>query len=486
MKISLKRKLIVLVLVPIIPMLILSIYVIQSVHEYAKAYDLIVSSMTVANEYNLEFKNQYDESIYKMVGGYFTLEDIENSKEIKKPNELTQELRTSFEALVKTTSDSESRIWLQSLLRNLDSLDDKYNKIQENLKEGGHYNENIKTLETSVYILTELIQDNIQKYIYYQTKGIDNLKNRLEVQISGFLIMAMVMTISISVLAGLITLLISQAITNPIVKLSEITKKIAKGDFGVRAEVTSADEIGDLTNSINDMTKHLEASFQKIKDDERKMRNADLRLLQEQINPHFLYNTLETIVWLIEDNQQEKAEEVVLSLSTFFRTVLAKGKEYVTVREEEKHIRSYLEIQQVRYKDILDYTIDISPEISNCRMLKMTLQPLVENALYHGIKYKRAKGTIAITGRKEENSILLCVADDGIGMEKEELERLRGEIIKPCKETEKGFGMANVNERIRMNFGEEYGMAIYSEKGEGCRVEIRLPVLEMGNGKEYR
>lgn len=141
------------------------------------------------------------------------------------------------------------------------------------------------------------------------------------------------------------------------------------------------------------------------------------------------------------------------------------------------HIKSYLEIQQVRYRDIMDYEIHIAPEIYQYRILKLTLQPLVENSLYHGIKYKRAKGNITVTGEMSEGTIHFKVEDDGVGMEQEELDNLRKEIVKPCQDTGKGFGLANVNERIRMNFGAEYGMTIDSEQGRGTCVEIVIPAV---------
>ena len=188
------------------------------------------------------------------------------------------------------------------------------------------------------------------------------------------------------------------SITRPIRELSGVTKKVSEGDFSARTYVDSDDELAVLADSVNSMTQSIEELVQKIKEDERKMRRADLRLLQEQINPHFLYNTLDTIVWLIEGNDPDKAVNVVMSLSEFFRLVLSKGREYITIQEEELHIKSYLEIQQVRYRDILEYEIEIAPELYQYKILKLTLQPLVENSLYHGIKYKRAKGTISVTG----------------------------------------------------------------------------------------
>ena len=263
-----------------------------------------------------------------------------------------------------------------------------------------------------------------------------------------------------------------------------MTEQVAEGDFSARAQVETQDEVAVLADSVNRMTESLEGLVSKIKEDERKMRKADLRLLQEQINPHFLYNTLDTIVWLIEGNDSDKAVNMVMSLSEFFRLVLSKGKEYITIQEEELHIKSYLEIQQVRYRDILEYEIQIDPELYRYQILKLTLQPLVENSLYHGIKYKRAKGCITVTGQMEGERILLRVKDDGVGMEEEDLRKLQTEIEKPCKETEKGFGLANVNERIRMNFGVEYGMKIDSVKGKGTCVEIVIPAVPYAAEKE--
>ena len=191
----------------------------------------------------------------------------------------------------------------------------------------------------------------------------------------------------------------------------------------------------------------------------------------------FLYNTLDTIVWLIESNEPDEAVTMVVTLSDFFREILSKGKEFISIKEEEKHISSYLQIQEMRYRDILEYDIQLDQVIYKYQILKLTLQPVVENALYHGIKYKRAKGCIHIHGEKEGDIIRLTVRDDGVGMDEEELEQLRQQIEKPCQETEKGFGLANVNERIHMYFGPEYGMKIQSQKGKGTTVEIVIPAI---------
>ena len=170
---------------------------------------------------------------------------------------------------------------------------------------------------------------------------------------------------------------------------------------------------------------------------------------------------------------------MVVSLSSFFRLVLSKGKEIITLREEEQHISSYLKIQERRYRDILEYDIQIDEALYDYQILKLSLQPLVENALYHGIKYKRSRGCIHISCEKTGEVLHLAVSDNGIGMDEEDLEQLRREIERPCSETEKGFGLANVNERIRMYFGAGYGMKIESEKGRGTIVELTIPAIKI-------
>lgn len=474
-KFSLRNKLIILVMVATIPLLCITLYLIVALTSYSSSYDKIVSNMTIANSYNLNFKEQLDESIYKLAVGCVTFENISEDESLQDPYELIADLRSDFQTLMQITTDKESRAWLQSLLRNIDTLEERVDDIKENLKEGGHYDENMEMLDNNIYILTELIQDDIQYYIYYQTQSIETLKVQLNSQVQNFI--AVCSMALVFVVAGVLVtaVLISNSITRPVKELCGVTDKISKGDFSARAGVTTEDEVAQLAGRVNHMSEQLEIMVSQIKEDERKMRYAELRLLQEQINPHFLYNTLDTIVWLIEGNLNEKAMHMVVSLSDFFRLVLSHGKEFISIQDEERHIRSYLEIQQVRYCDILEYEIAIEPELYQYKILKLSLQPIVENALYHGIKYKRAKGKIEITGSVQNEKIYITVKDTGVGMSREQLEKLREDIKQPCKETEAGFGLANVNERMRIHFGAEYGMTIDSVEGEGTTVSLVIP-----------
>ncbi len=481
---SIRNKILMLSAATAIPFLIMVVYLIISMADNRNTYEKLVSNMTIANNYNLNFKEEMDESLYKLVVGYVTFDNISQDKTLKDPYVLIDELRSEFNKLMDITTEAESKIWLRSLLRNIDTLEKRVDDIKESANAGGRYNENIDKLDNNIYILTELIQDDIQYYIYYQTKSMENVNTSINKQIDDFIVLCIVIIVVLVVVVTVLTLLIVSGILKPLKVLYRATEKVAEGDFDARAIVNTQDEIAVLAQGFNNMADNIQTLVDKVKEDERKMRQVDLRLLQEQINPHFLYNTLDTIVWLIESNESDQAVNMVVTLSNFFRLVLSKGKEFISIKEEEQHISSYLEIQKMRYHDIMEYDIQIDKVLYDYQILKLTLQPLVENALYHGIKYKRAKGYIHINAEKEGNVVHLAVRDNGVGMEPEELEQLRDEIEHSCKEAEKGFGLANVNERIRMYFGAEYGMTIQSKKGKGTLVEISIPAIRIENDEQ--
>ena len=266
-------------------------------------------------------------------------------------------------------------------------------------------------------------------------------------------------------------------ITEPIRKLSEVTKLAGSGDFAVRAQENSDDELAVLSTSFNQMVEKIGQLVEDIRVEQMNLRQTELRVLQAQINPHFLYNTLDSIIWLAEAGEKEQVVQMVSSLSDFFRTTLSKGRDYITLQEEEMHIRSYLQIQQFRYRDILEYDIQIPQQMYSYQILKLTLQPLVENALYHGIKNKRGRGHIGIVGREETDKLIVIVRDDGIGMTAERLSHVRSLICgeETDADNPSGFGLFNVNQRLQLNYGPSYGLEIDSVYGEGTAVTAIIP-----------
>ena len=273
----------------------------------------------------------------------------------------------------------------------------------------------------------------------------------------------------------IVTLMI-RMITIPLKRLSYQMGKMGEGDFSPTAFGGGCKETCALTESYNDMAAHINELIETNYISSINEKNSRLQALEAQLNPHFLYNTLDAIIWLAESGQKDQVITMVSALSDFFRTTLSKGRDFITVREEETHIESYLKIQQFRYRDILEYSIDIPEELYGCQVLKLTLQPVVENALYHGIKNKRGMGHIVVRGSCLGNLLMLTVEDDGIGMTAERLEAVRRGLSKETdSKSEDGFGLYNIQQRIKLYYGQEYGMEIQSVYGKGTKVVITIP-----------
>lgn len=248
----------------------------------------------------------------------------------------------------------------------------------------------------------------------------------------------------------------------------ENTRRLAEGDFDALMEDAGENEVTILNKSFNRMAAKLQRLMEKVEEDTRTQEQLELRLLQEQINPHFLYNTLEIIVWLAESGDKEQVIQVVQSLSRFFRVVLSKGRAVVSLQEELSCIQSYLYIQKVRYADILNYEIQAEPEALDCRIQKLSLQPLVENALYHGIEKKRGGGTIRVCADVKDGCLVVQVADDGCGMTPEKLEEVQREVAGDLGQiSEGGFGLPNIQKRIQLAYGADYGIHVSSRLGCG-------------------
>lgn len=272
---------------------------------------------------------------------------------------------------------------------------------------------------------------------------------------------------------------ISEKLTLPIVNLKDKMKQAEQGNLTVIAECKNKDEIADLCSSFNVMLENIKQLIEKNKKEQEELKKSELKLMQAQINPHFLYNTLDTIVWLSEAKESASVIEITKALSGFFRATLSSGRDWITLDEEIDHTLNYLIIQKMRYMDILDYRIDIVDEnVLNCRILKLMLQPVVENALYHGVKNKNSYGLIIIkVSKTSEENILLEVIDNGQGMTekrlKEVIETINNESLNETKD--RSFGLRNVNQRIKLYYGMQYGLDIKSKYTEGTHVSMIIP-----------
>jgi len=273
---------------------------------------------------------------------------------------------------------------------------------------------------------------------------------------------------------------ISDALTHPIRELRQKMAQAEGGNLDVQAASRSTDEIGGLYHSFNVMIAKIRELLERSIREQEELAKSELKTLQAQINPHFLYNTLDAIVWMTEADRKSEVVRMTKTLATFFRIVLSKGEDWIRVRDEIEHVESYLAIQKMRYHDILDYSIQLEDGMGDCRILKLTLQPLVENAIYHGIKNKRAGGCVRVRGRRLAGERLeFVVEDDGCGFAPERLRQVRLALAEEVFEVsrESGFGLKNVNQRIKLYYGKSWGVGIESQAGAGTRVTVNLPAV---------
>ena len=271
----------------------------------------------------------------------------------------------------------------------------------------------------------------------------------------------------------------SRTLTNPIFKLKRLMKQAESGDLTVRFNFQHNDEIGELGQSFNHMIARIDQLIQMVYVEQENKRTAEMKSLQEQIKPHFLYNTLDTISWMARDYDAEDIVRLVDALTNMFRIGLSHGKDIITVKEEITHVSNYLYIQKIRYKDKLNYVIHVDESLYAVEVPKLILQPLVENAIYHGVKAKRGGGTITITGVPEGENLVFTVQDDGAGMLQEKVEELNRRMSeRSVLDEKKSFGLFYIRERIQLCYGKGYGVHVESTLGEGTRVTITLPLYQ--------
>ncbi len=422
-------------------------------------YASVSGNIVKASGFNQNFKIEIDEQMYQFVSG----------RSSKIPWDDVASARALAEDLLKNTSSSEGRMAMNNVL----SLCEKLSTYMERIEKTVSYDDRMSQLETNIYGITKLIEDYMYSYLYYEAGQMAAIQRQLDFWLTIEILFVILVMLIVTPIVLSRAVKISRSITDPIVAMNSRVEQIGGGDLSPQTPVETDDaSLALLSTGIEDMASKLAKQIELNREEQIKLRDIELKLIQAQINPHFLYNTLDAIVWLIEIGRNDQAEQMVTSLSSYFRSFLSDGKDIVTVAEEKQHIQSYLEIQQVRYQDIMEFEIDIDPEIETTKLPKMTLQPLVENAIYHGLKPKRGKGKIIVKGEKKDPDIILKVTDTGLGMEKEELEELKKRVL---NEDTTSFGLTSSYKRLKILYGDDCTFDIESTQGEGTSISIRIP-----------
>ena len=462
-----------------IPMAVLIIVLLVFFWHYTNKYNQLSNNLAVSSEYNanyrnsnndMSFKDEVDMDIYYVTIGRRGRDGL--------PIEQVDKAIDTVEKLKNTSTKKESLRSLKYMTNYLTNLKKRMNQLLE-IKD---YEERQEFVANNTEILTTLFEKEMQNYIYQEATQLVQLESQLAGNVRlTLLTMCAVILLSVIILLRR-SFRLTYSITKPVSEILQNIKKVGKGEYkNISAVPADCVEIQELDAGTRKMAGRIKGLLENVRKEQEAQHLTELQLIQAQVNPHFLYNTLDTIVWLVEGGMEQDAVDMITSLSVFFRTSLSKGKDIIPLSEEERHTLSYLEIQQSRYRDILEFEINIPAELDNIMVPKLTLQPLAENALYHGIKNKRGKGKILIEGFDLGEDMMLRVTDNGQGMTPERLHEVQ-EAIRTGERA--GFGLAAVSERIALYYGPGYGLKISSTEGEGTVMEVYMAKKIMSTNDE--
>lgn len=475
---SIRTKILLSFFVVIVLMGSVNTFLIMQVLNFNHQYDSIIANITTANSINGYIKPAINSEMWDIVAGKKEFSQGQQYQIIDDVNDKLWWMKAN-------TDSDKAEIKLDVILRTMQTMTRYVDKMGEQMAQGSRVKDNEQVLE-NIRGVSELVEDLTQEYVLFEVNRAEENYREIQRHFVRWTVVYLALMLAAVVFSVGAAWIISESIYVPIKKLHNVTTTIAENDLQVLVTSDNANEIAELGLSFNIMIGKIREMLEsKIKEQEN-LKKAEFRALQAQINPHFLYNTLDTIIWMAESKRNDQVIEIVRALSSFFRITLSKGRDWITIREEIERTQSYLTIQKMRYRDILDYRIEADAAVLDNTILKMTLQPIVENAIYHGIKNRRRGGLVTVRiYRGEDSRIYLEVEDDGIGFTRYKLAQVQNKLSDTAGDIdlrEGGFGLENVNKRIKLYYGKEYGLSIASEYQQGTRVVVTIPAQAQSNG----
>lgn len=450
---------------------------IWQVVDYSRQTDAIMTNITTANSINGYIKPAIDTEMWNIVAG--KTEFAAGSQYA-----ILQSVKDKLNWMMSNSSTEEGRHKLEVILRTLKTITHYVDVMGQQIAAQSRVAENEAVLE-NIRGVSTLVEELVGEYVLFEVNLAEQQYVTMHASFLRWVELYIALMFAAVVFSVLAAWAISRSIYAPIKKLHDVTTTITRNDLAALVSSNNVDEITELGMSFNIMIGKIRDLVEAKRREQENLQKAELRALQAQINPHFLYNTLDTIIWMAESQRTDQVIEIVRALSSFFRLSLSKGRDWITVGEEVERTRSYLTIQKMRYRDILDYTVEVEPSALDNTILKLILQPLVENALYHGIKNKRQGGRITVRVRQQReggaDEVRLEVEDNGIGMPAEQLAKLQAMLADDSTgdgaalRLESGFGLQNVHRRVKLYYGDQYGLSIQSELHAGTRVTIVIP-----------
>jgi two-component system sensor histidine kinase YesM len=466
---------IILLLIPLMMSIVVTFY-------NTLSYDRLITNVDKTNRVNQVIKTEVTNELWDIVAGNKSF--IAGSQ-----YRIIDSINAELKDIMRNTRETGNRQLLEVAGRAMQTLTRYVNRLGSQMESNFPVIENERMLDeirgVSV-LVSELLQDFIVREIESAAAENQRIKTRAIIISIGELAVIIFATF----FSVFVRISVAKSVDRSIGSLASLSSSIAEGNLDARAELPHVQELETLTEDLNTMADKIKTLIDENVREQRKLQKSEMKALQAQITPHFLYNTLDSIVWLAEGNQNEQVISITRAFSDFFRISLNRGDEWVRVKDEFKHIESYLTIQKIRYRDILDYSIEYEQEMERKTMLKLLLQPLVENALYHGIKNKRGRGTISVRGWRENGLLCFSVTDNGIGMTGEQLSSVKGQLagmptLKIAETENRIYGLYNVTKRLELYYNRIDLLDIQSVYREGTRVTLLVPEYAEEAGQSF-
>ncbi len=472
---SLRRTLLITYISLLFITLIPSIYSIVVSQIHTKRYSQIISNVSTANRISLIAKDDIPAELWNIICGKKEIADGSQNK-------LLDNISSGLSLMLLTINNEESRGKLEVANRAYTTLRRNVNMLISQIKGGSLVTQNEATLD-EIRTITSLFSDIMQNFIVTEIEA----ANQTNQSLRNTSIILTTIQIIITILAIIISInsfiTVSAAIQKPISDMEKLSTKVSNGDLTARIDIPHVNELNTLAENLNTMAGQIDLLIQKNMEEQKNFQKAEMKALQAQITPHFLYNTFDTIVWLAEEEHTEEVVRITKAFSDFLRISLSRGHEWITISQELEHIKNYLTIQKIRYADILNYSIDADEALMDVKMIKLVLQPLIENAIYHGIKNKRGRGKLKVSAHFTNDSrtfVCFTVEDNGAGFTEERLGQVRNELRTGAQDSEKlssVYGLYNVNKKLKLYYGENTeGLLIESEAGKGSKISFTIPV----------
>lgn len=451
-------------------MVLPTLYSVSVSKTYTSRYDKIITNVSKVNRLNQMVKIEISDEIWDIVAGKKLFEK-------GRQYEIINNIRSEIKEMSHSTNFSENRQYLEVSSRALLTLEKYVDRLGNQISTGAPVVENEVILE-EVRGVAALIYDILQDFIVAEIESAAKTNESIKKSYSLLTVIQLLITLIVIGIALYTTISVSEKIREPIMRLEILSSQIAEGNLEARAVKPYVEELDNLTLNLNSMAEKIkDLIFENIQE-QQNFQKAQMKALQAQITPHFLYNTFDTIIWLAQSERIEEVIAITRAFSNFFRISLSKGHEWISVEQEIEHIKSYLTIQKIRYSNILDYSISVDDDIKATPILKFILQPLVENAIYHGIKNKRGRGVLKVCAKKKNNKLHFSVSDNGIGIPREKIKSICAELSSPAdtENLSSVYGLFNVQKRLELYYNEVIKLHIESEYGKGTMLSFSVPM----------